>query len=133
MGSGLLSPSELFQMVSSVMSASLVQSIQGTFQFNIAGEQGGMWYLDLKNGTGRVTSSESPIQNPDVVLSLSVSDMQRIFYGQATAFNAYIQGALSVEGDLKMAMNLEKLVNEIKGRASSGKPTKDTRPGVYVV
>ena len=122
-------------MVSAVLTESLVRDIQGTFQFNILGTTGGTWYMDLKNGSGTVTTTlDKPIETPDVVLTLSASDLQRIFYGQLTAFNAYIQGALLVEGDLKMAMSLETLVSKLKERPLTAENTpKDTQAGIYIV
>lgn len=131
-GSNLLTPEQLVKLVSGVLSEKLVQEIGGMFQFNILGESGGTWYLDLRSGYGKIYT-ENPGDNPNVVLTMGVQDMQQIFYGQTTAFDAYMQGSLKVDGDLRMAMNLEAIVKMLKEKpAVSEKPVLQGN-GVYVV
>ena len=84
----LLTPTELVQLLRGVLDENLVRRVGGTFQFNISGDNGGTWFLDLKTGCGRITGVEGPITNPDVTLKMSSRDMQKIFYGQLSAFDA---------------------------------------------
>jgi len=128
----LLTPEQLVKLVSGVLNESLVKEIGGMFQFNIVGEIGGTWYLDLRTGNGRIYA-EKPVDNPDVVLTMSVEDMQQIFYGQTTAFDAYMQGTLKVDGDLKMAMSLERIVKMLKEKPVIPDKQVSERPGVYIV
>ena len=128
----LLTPEELVKLVSGVLNESLVKEIGGMFQFNIVGENGGTWYLDLRSGHGRIYA-EKPLNDPDVVLTMSVENMQQIFYGQATAFDAYMQGTLKVDGDLRMAMSLEAIVKMLKERPVVPDKHVSQRPGVYIV
>ncbi|KAL9962945.1 hypothetical protein ACROYT_G032103 [Oculina patagonica] len=128
----LLTPEQLVKLVSSVLNESLVQEIGGMFQFNILGENGGTWYLDLKSGHGQIYT-EKPVDNPDVVLTMSVDDMQQIFYGQTAAFDAYMQGTLKVDGDLRMAMSLEAIVKMLKGKPVIPEKQVSQGPGVYIV
>ena len=116
----------LVKLVSGVLSEKLVQEIGGMFQFNIVGENGGTWYLDLKSGHGKIYT-ENLGDDPNVVLTMGVQDMQQIFYGQTTAFDAYMQGSLKVDGDLRVAMSLEAIVKMLKE-----KPVLQGN-GVYVV
>ena len=125
-GSNLLTPEQLVKLVSGVLSEKLVQEIGGMFQFNIVGENGGTWYLDLRSGHGKIYT-ENPGDNPNVVLTMGVQDMQQIFYGQTTAFDAYMQGSLKVDGDLRVAMSLEAIVKML-----NEKPVLQGN-GVYVV
>ena len=131
-GVNLLTPEELVKLVSGVLNESLVKEIGGMFQFNVIGETGGTWYLDLRSGHGRIYT-DRPIDKPDVVLTMSVDDMQKIFYGQCAAFDAYMQGALKVDGDLKMAMSLEAIVKMLKEKPVSPEKQVLQKPGVYVV
>lgn len=131
-GSSLLTPEQLVKLVSSVLNESLVQEIGGMFQFNILGENGGTWYLDLRSGHGKIYT-EKPVDNPHVVLTMSVDDMQQIFYGQTTAFDAYMQGTLKVDGDLRMAMSLEAIVKMLKEKPVVPEKQVSQGPGVYIV
>ena len=133
-GSSLLTPEQLVKLVSSVLNESLVQKIEGMFQFNVLGENGGggAWYLDLRSGHGKIYT-EKPLDNPDVVLTMSVDDMQPIFYGQTTAFDAFMQGTLKVDGDLRMAMSLEAIVKMLKEKPIVSEKQVSQGPGVYIV
>lgn len=131
-GSNLLTPEELVKLVSGVLNESLVQEIGGMFQFNILGENGGTWYLDLRSGHGKIYT-DKPVDNADVVLTMSVDDMQQIFYGQTTAFDAYMQGTLKVDGDLKLAMSLEAIVKMLKEKPLIPEKQISQGPGVYIV
>ena len=128
-GSSLLTPEQLVKLVSSVLNESLVQEIGGMFQFNVLGENGGTWYLDLRSGHGKIYT-EKPVDNPDVVLTMSVDDMQQIVYGQTTAFDAYMQGTLKVDGDLRMAMSLEAIVKMLKEKPIVPEKQVSQGPGV---
>ena len=131
-GINLLTPEQLVKLVSGVLNESLVKEIGGMYQFNIVGEKGGTWYLDLRSGHGRI-HSEKPLDDPDVMLTMSVEDMQQIFYGQTTAFDAYMQGTLKVDGDLRMAMSLEAIVKMLKEKPVVPDKPVSQRPGVYIV
>ncbi|CAH3149286.1 unnamed protein product [Porites lobata] len=128
----LLTPEQLVKLVSGVLNESLVKEIGGMFQFNITGESGGTWFLDLRSGHGRIYA-EKQGDNPDVVLTMSVENMQQIFYGQTTAFDAYMQGALTVDGDLRMAMSLEAIVKKLREKPLVPDRQVSQRPGVYIV
>lgn len=131
-GVNLLTPEELVKLVSGVLNENLVKEIGGMFQFNVIGETGGTWYLDLRSGHGRIYT-DRPLDKPDVVLTMNVDDMQKIFYGQCAAFDAYMQGALKVDGDLKMAMSLEAIVKMLREKPVSPEKPVLQKPGVHVV
>ncbi len=50
----------------------------------------------------------------DVTVTLTVDDMNSLFTGEMSAFNAYMGGRLQVDGDLKAAMGLQEFVNKIQ-------------------
>ena len=131
-GSNLLTPEQLVKLISGVLNESLVQKIGGMFQFNILGENGGTWYLDLRSGHGQIYT-EKPVDNPNVVLTMSADDMLQIFYGQTAAFDAYMQGTLKVDGDLRMAMSLESIVKMLKEKPVIPEKQVAQGPGVYIV
>lgn len=83
--------------------------------------------MDLTSGSGSVYKGSSPSVQPNVVLTMAEENMQRIFRGELTPFNAYMQELLKVEGDLKMAMNLDVIIEKIKKRRTH------EQSGVFVV
>ena len=124
-----VTPEFLVQQVSCVLDESLVREVGGLYQFNILGVNGGTWILDLTSGSGSITKSSSAVGQPNVVLTMTEDNMQKIFRGEITPFNAYMQELLKVEGDLRMAMNLDVIVEKIKRRRSHDM----NQQGVFVV
>ena len=108
-----LDPDELVTIFNHVTDERLVQEIGCVYQFNISGDEE-VWYLDLKNGRGRAGKGPPLGCTPDAVISLSSEDMQALFAGEMTAFNAYMQGRVTVEGDVRMAMKLQSVVERMK-------------------
>lgn len=115
----LLTPSELFAMTKGALNESLVRKIDAVFQFEISGENGGIWCLDLRNGDGYVGKGKAPC-SPDVCISMSSSDFQNMYYGKLSAANAYMNGRMKIEGDTKAAMRLEELIKFIKENQVKG-------------
>ena len=107
----LLIPDQLVTIFDHVTDERLVQETGCMYQFNISGDEE-VWYLDLKNGRGRAGKGPPLGCTPDAVISLSSEDMQALFAGenQMTAFNAYMQGRVTVEGAVRMAMKLQSVV-----------------------
>ena len=110
---GPLNPEQLVTIMNHVTDERLVQEIGCVYQFNISGE-GGVWYLDLKNGCGRAGKGPPIGCTPDAVISFSSEDMQALFAGVMTAFDAYMQGRVTVDGDVRMAMKLQSVVERMK-------------------
>lgn len=108
-----LDPEKLVAIFNHVTDERLVQENGCVYQFNISGE-GGVWYLDLKNGNGRAGKGPPFGCKPDAVISLSSQDMQALFSGEMSAFDAYMQGKVTVEGDVRMAMKLQTVVERMK-------------------
>lgn len=115
-----LDPDQLMAIFNHVTDARLVQEIGCVYQFNIGGD-GGVWYVDLKNGSGRAGKGPPLGCVPDAVISLSSEDMQAMFAGELGAFNAYMQGRVTIEGDVRLAMKLQTVVERMK---QSGKATR---------
>lgn len=65
------------------------------------------WYIDLKK-TGTVGKGLAPEgSKPDVVLSLSDVDFQRLVDGKAAAQKLFMGGKLKVKGDVMKATKAE--------------------------
>ena len=48
---------QTFEIIKSVCSAELVDTVKGVFEFHLEGKEPGVWYLDLKNNSGKKTLS----------------------------------------------------------------------------
>ncbi|XP_078230570.1 hydroxysteroid dehydrogenase-like protein 2 isoform X4 [Callithrix jacchus] len=69
---------ETFRIVKDSLSDDVVKATQGIYLFELSGEDGGTWFLDLKSKGGNVGYGE-PSNRADVVMSMSTDDFVKMF------------------------------------------------------
>ncbi|XP_070763880.1 stomatin-like protein 1 [Enoplosus armatus] len=106
---------ELLSGVKLLLSETLVHQVGASFQFDISSEDGQHhnYYVDLSQGSG-AAGAGSLCREPDVILSMSDSDLLAMFQGGLWPFAAYTSGRLKIQGDIKTAMKLEELIKLLK-------------------
>ncbi|XP_027508443.1 hydroxysteroid dehydrogenase-like protein 2 [Corapipo altera] len=85
-----------------------VRSTQGVFQFELSGDGGGTWYIDLKNKGGS-TGFGKPPGTADVVMSMSSADFVKMFTDKLKPFMAFMSGNSSVKGDTVLPSSLPQI------------------------
>ncbi|XP_006782215.1 hydroxysteroid dehydrogenase-like protein 2 [Neolamprologus brichardi] len=101
-----------FDVIKGVINEDVVKSIQGIYQFDLSGEHTGVWFLDLKTGSGSVGQGEPPAK-ADVVMKMDSSDFSKMFSGKLKPTMAFMSGKLKIKGDMTLAIKLEKLMNRM--------------------
>lgn len=71
---------ETFRIVKDSLSDDIVKATQAVYQFELSGEDGGTWFLDLKSKGGNIGYGE-PSDQADVVMSMSTDDFVKMFSG----------------------------------------------------
>ena len=116
-----LEPSQLIAVFNHVTDERLVQDVGCVYQFNIGEDD--TWYMDLKTGCGQAGKGPPTACPPDAVISLSPEDLEALFSGALTPFNAYMQGKVTIVGDVRLAMKLQSVVDRLKQPRASAKTT----------
>jgi hypothetical protein len=103
------SPTALFAKVTQRVAAdpTLVQRVNAVYQFNVHGDDGGAWVVDLKNGAGKVWPGQ--YEAADCVISINQDDFVALASGRINPLNAFMQGRIRVQGDIMMATRLQNL------------------------
>lgn len=103
------SPTALFAKVTQRVAAdpTLVQRVNAVYQFNVHGDDGGTWVVDLKNGAGEVWSGVH--ESADCIISMNQDDFLALATGRINPINAFMQGRIRVQGDIMMATRLQSL------------------------
>lgn len=101
-----------FDVIKGAINEDIVKSTQGIYQFDLSGEHTGVWFLDLKNGSGSVGQGEPPAK-ADVVMKMDSSDFSKMFSGKLKPTMAFMSGKLKIKGDMTLAIKLEKLMNRM--------------------
>jgi len=118
-----MSAQEIFDEIESGIKAdpSLVQKVNGVFQFNVDGKS---WTVDLKNGTGSVKTG-APAK-ADVTITANNNDFISLMTGKANGQQLFMQGKLKIQGNMGLAMKLDKLPKSKGGSSSGAAPSKPT-------
>jgi len=78
------------------------ENLNASFKLNVSGEGGGQWVLNCKNPVGVVEGDGEA----DCSLSLSGSDLIEMASGNLNPQLAFLEGRLSLDGDISQALKL---------------------------
>jgi putative sterol carrier protein len=81
--------------------------IDGTFRFNLTGNDAGVWIIDCKTDNLGVRAAE---ETADVTMTLDGGDFVAIATGQLDGMQAFMMGQVQVEGDMGLAMKLQQVL-----------------------
>lgn len=123
---GAPNPREIIRVARGLINETTVRQNGCLYLFQLDGENGGLFYLDLKNGNGGAGEG-LPSTEPDVTLTLSVADMQNMFMGNIKPLQVYMSGRLKVSGDLSAAINIEDFVKRVVDKMKSDSRENDGR------
>lgn len=98
---------ELFEQMPSVFNPAAAAGMNKTFQWNITGDEAGVWAFKIANGQGEVIPGG--VEKPDVTFTVSDKDWLAITEGKLDGMNAFMTGKLKVSGDMMLAMKLQSL------------------------
>ncbi|XP_061311133.1 hydroxysteroid dehydrogenase-like protein 2 [Pezoporus flaviventris] len=112
----LLSPvAETFRVIQGAVTEEDVRTTQGIFQFELSGDEGGTWYIDLKTKGGNAGSGKPPLK-ADVVMSMSSTDFVKMFTGKLKPTLAFMTGKLRIKGNMALAIKLEKMLTQLNSK-----------------
>ncbi len=86
------------------------KSIGATYKFVLAGDGGGTWVMNLKDNPG-ITEGEGDAQ---CTIKMEAKDYVDMIEGRANGQQLFFAGKLKIEGDMGLAMKLQKLTEVIK-------------------
>jgi cytochrome P450 len=85
------------------------------FRFELAGEGGGAWTLDLRKGTTTRFVYREDEPDPDATIHVDAVHWVALTTGEMNPMRAFMGGKVRVDGDLKLAVNLPNVVNMVEG------------------
>ncbi|KAM9367527.1 hydroxysteroid dehydrogenase-like protein 2 [Phaethornis superciliosus] len=106
---------ETFRVIQGSLSEEFVKSTQGVFQFELSGDEGGTWYIDLKTKGGDAGFGKPPTA-ADVVMSMSSADFVKMFRGKLKPTLAFMTGKLRIKGNMALAIKLEKMLTQLNSK-----------------
>ncbi|DBA04300.1 TPA: hypothetical protein N0F65_002062 [Lagenidium giganteum] len=101
---------QVFQLMGSAVKEvgpSLVPKVKGVIKFDVSGA--GMWLVDLKNGSGNVSSS-SASDKADLTITLSEANFIQLIEGKLNPQQAFMKGLVKLKGNMGLAMKLNVVI-----------------------
>ncbi len=86
------------------------KAIGATYKFALDGDGGGTWVMDLKDNPG-VTEGDGEAM---CTIKMAASDYVDMVEGRANGQQLFFTGKLKIEGDMGLAMKLQKLTEMLK-------------------
>ena len=103
----ITSVKEVFEKVPQAFNADAAKGLDAIFQFDIAGEDGGIWHVSVKSGQCQV--QEGHATSPTVVLSMSSDTWLGMVNKQINGIQAFMSGKLKLTGDMLLAQRIPDL------------------------
>ena len=85
-------------------------AIGAVYKFVLAGDGGGTWVMNLKDNPG-VTEGEG---DAACTIKMAANDYVDMLEGRANGQQLFFSGKLKIEGDMGLAMKLQKLTEVLK-------------------
>ena len=86
------------------------KGVNAVYKFVLSGDGGGTWIVDMKDNPG-VKEGEGDSQ---CTIKMAANDFVDMFEGRANGQQLFFGGKLKIEGDMGLAMKLQKLTDVMK-------------------
>ena len=88
--------------------AEKLSSIKSIFEFQLSGDNGGTWTVDLTGAEGKVVDGSSG--KPDVTVKMSDENFIKLVTGNLNGQMAFMTGKIKVQGKLGLALKLQSIL-----------------------
>jgi putative sterol carrier protein len=79
-------------------------NVKGLIQFNLTGDGGGQWVLDVSDGKCAVR--EEVASKPDATLTIGADDFVALYSNKLNPMQAFMGGKVKVSGNVGLVMQL---------------------------
>lgn len=86
----------------------VAKSINASYQFNLSGEGGGDWVVDLTKEADYVTAGA--IDNPGVTIGMKAGDFLDLVQGKLNGQMAMLSGKIKMRGAVALALKLQEIL-----------------------
>ena len=102
-----MTPKDIFAEMPKQLDANAAKGMNSTIQFNLSGDNGGQWYVNIKDGTLEVKEGVHP--SPSMTMTMAGTDYVDMTTGKLNGQMAFMSGKLKISGDMGLAMKMQTL------------------------
>ena len=105
-------PADVFNKIGDAIAKnpSAATAANAVFQFDITGDNGGTWVVDLRTGTTANFVTEGASSDAQCTITVASSDWTGIIDGSINPMQAFMMGKIKVAGDMGLAMKLQNVL-----------------------
>ena len=103
----MASVQDIFDQMPEELKSDKAAGFDATIQFDLAGDNGGQWYVTVADGNAAV--EEGKADEPAATIRMSASDFVDMMTGELDPMTAFMMGKVKVEGDLNTVMKFQTL------------------------
>ena len=97
----------IFDAMPTQINADAAKGMNSTIQFKLTGDGGGDYYVEIKDGTAKVSQGAAP--SPNMTMTLAAQDYVDLIGGKLNGQMAFMSGKLKIAGDMGLAMKMQTL------------------------
>ena len=86
----------------------IASSINATYVFDLTGDDGGQWTIDLTKEGGEV--KEGAIEDANLTVTMTATDFMKLVDGSLNPQMAFMSGKLKIKGDMPLALKLQQIL-----------------------
>ncbi|GIW42292.1 MAG: hypothetical protein KatS3mg076_2869 [Candidatus Binatia bacterium] len=98
---------EIFDQMPSSLNPDAAKGMNAVIQFNLTGDGGGNWYVEIKDGT--CTVHQGSHASPNMTMTMAAQDYVDMIQGKLNGQMAFMSGKLKIAGDMGLAMKMQNL------------------------
>ena len=102
-----MTPQEILDAMPGQLDENAAKNMNATIQFNLSGDNGGQWYVTIKDGKAEVSKGTAPSAN--MTMSMAANDYVDMTTGKLNGQMAFMSGKLKISGDMGLAMKMQSL------------------------
>ena len=104
-----MSIAELFNSMPGRLQADKAAGVNMSILFDLSGDGGGQYFVDLKDGKLDVTEGAAAAA-PSATVKMAADDFKAMSSGSLNPMMAFMTGKIKVDGDLNSVMKFQSLV-----------------------
>ena len=105
-----MTPKEIFAAMPGQLDQNAAKGVNATIQFNLSGDNGGQWYVAIKDGTAQVSEGTAPSAN--MTMSMAANDYVDMTTGKLNGQMAFMTGKIKVGGNMAKIMMHQNVLND---------------------
>lgn len=100
-----MTPADIFANITERFNAGKAAGMNMTIAFNLSGDNGGQWAVQVKDGSASVV--EGDVESPTATINMAADDYVAMTTGKLNPMMAFMSGKVKVDGDLNSVMKFQ--------------------------